>query len=193
MSRSYASRNFLVGWGITRIPSHFPMPPIDQIDRRTDVVFILFHFQNTIQGVTKLQKLLFLIEQETEFFEEYKDDIAFNFAPYKMGPFSEHVYQELQFLLQLDAIESEPLDQSSQPMVDDAELTNKAFTLTSKGEKIAAELVEILDEEYRDELEDLVDTYGPMSLDELLEDVYRSYPAYTEESEIKDEVFAGGD
>ena len=169
------------------------MPPIDQIDRRTDVVFILFYFQNTIQGVTKLQKLLFLIEQETEFFEEYKEDIAFNFAPYKMGPFSEHVYQELQFLLQLEAIEAEPLEQSSQPVVGDSELTNKAFTLTSKGEKIATELVGILDEEYQDELEGLVDTYGPMPLDKLLEEVYHSYPAYTEESEIKDEVFAKGD
>ncbi|RLM41313.1 DUF4065 domain-containing protein [Haloarcula sp. Atlit-47R] len=169
------------------------MPPIDEIDRRTDVVFILFYHMESIHGVTKLQKLLFLIEQETNFFEEYRDDIAFNFAPYKMGPFSEAVYEELHFLLQLGAIEATPLNGSSVDGVGDDDLTNKEFTITSKGEKIASQLVEILEPEYRTEIENLVESYGNLSLQELLEVVYTSYPSFARESEIKDELELEGD
>jgi DNA-binding PadR family transcriptional regulator len=163
------------------------MPRIDQIDRRTDVVFILFHHAESIRGITKLQKLLFLIEEETEFFEEYGDEIAFEFGAHKMGPFSEHVYEELRFLQQLNAIETEPMEGEDD---DPDALTNKVFTITPKGEKIAAELASQLDEEYNEELAELVAEYNPMELTELLRRVYNEYPDYTTESEIKDELFA---
>ena len=166
------------------------MARIDEIDRRTDVVFILFYFAERVRGVTKLQKLLFLIEQETEFFEEYSDDVAFNFAPYKMGPFSDEVYSELEFLLQLSAIESEPLEKSSDPNQSDRGLGNSKFYITSKGRKIAAQLVKLLEPEYEDELKELVMEYNSMQLKELLRYVYSEYPDYAVESEIQDEVFS---
>lgn len=161
------------------------MPRIDQIDRRTDVVFILFYHAESIHGITKLQKLLFLVEEETEFFQECGDDLAFEFDAHKMGPFSEHVYEELRFLQQLNAIETEPMEGKD----DDPEaLTNKVFTITPKGEKIAAELVNQLNEKHNEELAELVAKYNPMKLTELLRHVYSEYPRYTTESEIKDEI-----
>lgn len=163
------------------------MPPIDEIDRRTDVVFLLFHYAEEIQGVTKLQKLLFLIEEETKFFEEYEDDIAFNFAPYKMGPFSEHVYEEVEFLRQMKAIESKPLATES-PSIDDVELQEKRFIITAKGKKIAKQLAGQLEPEYRTELSDLVEEYNSMTLRNLLEYVYTEYPAYAAKSEILSEL-----
>lgn len=169
------------------------MPRIDEIDRRTDVVFILFYFADTIHGVTKVQKLLFLIEKETQFFEEYQEDVAFNFAPYKMGPFSESVYEELQFLLQLNAIKSEPLENASSMSPNDSDLSNKQFTITRKGEKIASQLVELLESEYQDELEQIIDEYNARSLTELLRYIYTEYPGYTTESEIRDDLFQGAD
>lgn len=159
------------------------MPPIDEIDRRTDVVFLLFHYADEIRGVTKLQKLLFLVEQETEFFEDYEDDIAFNFAPYKMGPFSEHVYEELEFLLAMDAIESQPLaEQNAIKVLGD--LQEKRFVITGKGSKIAQGLADQLESEYQSELADLVEEYNGRSLKELLRYVYTEYPDYAAESEI---------
>jgi len=163
------------------------MPRIDKIDRRTDVVFLLFLYAEEIAGVTKLQKLLFLIEQETDFFQAYKQDIAFKFAPYKMGPFSEHVYEELEFLLSLGAIESEPLDDSSTDLTD-TDLSEKRFTITRKGEKIASELESQLKPEYQDELRELVREYNSLPLEELLKYVYTEYPDYAAESEILDEL-----
>ncbi len=159
------------------------MPPIDEIDRRTDVVFLLFHFADEIRGVTKLQKLLFLVEQETEFFEEYEEDIAFNFAPYKMGPFSEHVYEELEFLLAMNAIEGRPLgDQNETEIL--GGLQEKRFVITDKGSKIAKGLADQLEAEYQSELVDLVEEYNRLSLKELLRYVYTEYPDYAAESEI---------
>ena len=166
------------------------MARIDEIDRRTDVVFILFYYAENIRGVTKLQKLLFLIEQETEFFEEFKEDVAFNFAPYKMGPFSENVYTELEFLLQIDAIKTEPMEFAVEDKISESTLGNKEFTVTPKGAKIAAELVEILDLTHAEELEELVEEYNSMSLTELLRYVYSTYPDYAVESEIQDEIFS---
>lgn len=164
------------------------MPRIDEIDRRTDVVFIVFYFAESIRGVTKVQKILFLIEHETEFFEEYSEDVGFNFAPYKMGPFAEGVYEEIHFLLQLNAIEAQTMPDSSIDQAD-SELSHKEFTITSKGEKIASQLVEILEPEFQQELEELVERYNSMSLTELLRHVYTEYPEYTTESEITDDVF----
>lgn len=163
------------------------MARIDKIDRRTDVVFILFHYADEIEGVTKLQKLLFLIEKETEFFTEYESEVAFEFAPYKMGPFSKHVYEELEFLLSLDAIEGEELSESNHTL-DTPDLTEKRFTLTKKGEKIATEVVSQLETEYRNELDQVVREYNSLPLQELIEYVYDQYPSYAAESEIIDEM-----
>ncbi len=151
------------------------------------MVFILFHHAESVRGITKLQKLLFLVEEETEFFEERGEDLAFEFYEHKMGPFSEHVYEELRFLQQLNAIETEPMEGESD---DPDALTNKVFSITPKGEKIAAELASQLDDEHNQELAELVAKYNPMDLRELLRHVYTEYPAYTTESEIKDEIFA---
>ena len=166
------------------------MARIDEIDRRTDVVFILFYFAERVRGVTKLQKLLFLIEQETEFFKQYEDDVAFNFAPYKMGPFSDEVYSEIEFLLQLSAIESEPMEKPAGTGQANSLLENKEFQITSKGEKIAAQLVEVLEPEYVRELESLITRYNSMDLKQLLQHVYSEYPEYAVNSEIQDDVFS---
>lgn len=163
------------------------MPKIDQIDRRTDVVFLLFRYAGTINGVTKLQKLLFLVEQETEFFNEYEDVVSFNFAPYKMGPFSENVYTEIQFLREMGAIETEPME-SKFGAEYDASLSNKRFSITPKGMKIATELEVILEPKYRYELSELIAEYNSMDLGKLLEYVYKEYPEFADKSEIKDEV-----
>lgn len=160
------------------------MPRIDQIDRRTDVVFILFYYAGSIHGVTKLQKLLFLVEKETQFFEEHGNKLDFEFTAHKMGPFSKHVYEEIRFLEQLRAIETESMEEES----GDEDLTNEIFHITPKGEKIASELCNQLDPEHDEELEALVKKYNRMELRELLRYVYTEYPAFTTESEIKEEV-----
>lgn len=168
------------------------MPRIDEIDRRTDAVFILFHYAGSVRGVTRVQKLLFLVEQETEFFQEYESEIAFNFAPYKMGPFSQGVYKELQFMLHMDALETVEMEDAPGPTLS-GELSNKEFRITSKGRKIASQLAELLEPKYQQEVQTIVEEHNNQPLRELLRYVHTEYPGYTEESEIADEILQGAD
>ncbi|WP_245683182.1 DUF4065 domain-containing protein [Halovenus aranensis] len=151
------------------------------------MVFLLFLYAESIEGVTKLQKLLFLVEKESEFFQEYKEEVEFEFAPYRMGPFSEHVYEELEFLLSLNAIESEPMSESP-PELLKSDLSHKRFTITAKGQKIARELESQLEPEYQEEFQQIAQRYNQLPLRQLLEYVYTEYPDYAAESEILEDL-----
>lgn len=178
------------------------MPLIDKIDRTTDVVILAFYYAQEIEGVTKVQKILYLIEKETDFWEKYKDKISedLDFKAYDMGPFSEDVYDELELLLNIDVIEKEDMNIGASDMYERKQyvpeegskgLSNKVFKLTAKGEKIGQALEELLDEKHAEELESKIREYNRMSLNTLLEYVYTNYPAATENSKIKDEVLGG--
>lgn len=39
------------------------MPKITSIDKTTDILFLVFYFTGEVKGVTKIQKLLYLLKQ----------------------------------------------------------------------------------------------------------------------------------
>jgi len=162
----------------------------NEINQETDLAFLLFHHADEVEGTTKLQKLFFLLEQESAFNEVY-DDVEIEFEPYKYGPFSEQIYDELEMLILWDVIEEEEMDTDVDSIRDESDKSshaNKRFTLTEKGEKVASEVNRSLDDDIEEEFEEIVDEYLDMSVDDLLEYVYKQYPDYTTKSEIKDEV-----
>lgn len=165
-------------WELIRVP------PIDQIDRETDTLFLLFSFAPRIHGVTRVQKLLFLLNEETEYAEEYGAPVLFEFVPYDMGPFAVEVYEELEFLEEIDAISIEGQDKGDLP--DEAP---EVFQLTEKGEKIARQIQSVLDPKVRDDLREFVEKYADMDLEQLLRYVYEEYPKMAEESKISDEIY----
>src|ERR1700678_4471139 len=57
-----------------------------------------------IGGITRLQKLLFLLWKEAGIQEV---DSGFEFRPYKAGPYSRKLYDELELLENLNFIQSE--------------------------------------------------------------------------------------
>lgn len=175
------------------------MAKIDEIDRPTDAAILLFHLAGEVDGITKIQKLLYLIEEETSFGQKYEDEISFNFRPYKMGPFSPEVYEEVEFLLNIDAIEklegestaSENWEISRYDEEEGSEgLSGKRFRITEKGRKIGEELANKLSIEEIDELKDKLNEYNDLTLTQLLEYVYTEYPKMTVESEIKNQVMS---
>lgn len=166
------------------------MAKIDEIDREEDLAFLLFHYANDVEGITRLQKLLFLLEAETDFADIY-EDISFEFEPYKYGPFSERVYDALEFLIAIGAVEAVETDgdfDAIRDSEDQGPYAGKTFTLTEKGKKISHELNDILEDETKQEFEAVVAEYNDLSLHDLLEYVYRQHREYTIESEIKDEI-----
>ena len=173
------------------------MAKIDNIDRPTDSVFLLFHFGGEIGGITKVQKMLFLIEKETKFGDAYSGEISMEFKPYKMGPFSAEIYNQVDLLLSMNAITAEPGNFSPSdeyelkkvsPDSGSESLSHKVFHTTSKGHKIGKALAEVLEESTRKDLEETIQYYNSMPLRQLLEYVYSNYEEMTGESEIKEEI-----
>lgn len=159
------------------------------INNKHDLAFLLFNYTDEVDGITKLQKLLFLLEEETDFNNVYST-ISFDFEPYYYGPFSEDVYASVEFLVSLGAIkEVENEDVDDVRNEDDwGDHSGKCFVLTDMGREISQEISRSTDEDLEEEIERVVNEYVDMTLDELLEYVYNQYPEYAVESEIKQQV-----
>jgi len=158
-----------------------------------------------IVGITRLEKLLFLAKLEQSFLHDAPYEQDFHFVPFKMGPWTQEVYDEVDFLESLGLLAKEQrgelsvedeahndelfsdlvLDkyQKSSIALDE---TTDAFQLTSEGRKKAAEIWGRLSLEERQKLMALKRRFNNMSLKQLLRYVYNKYPEYTSASEIKE-------
>ena len=166
------------------------MAQIDTIDREKDLAFILFHHADSVEGITRLQKLFFLLQEETDFANVY-EKATFEFEPYDYGPFSEGIYSALEFLVALDAVEQVSPDSEVDGVRDEehqSQYAGKRFVMTEKGHKISKRFSDTVDDDIESEIEDVLDEYGDLELEELLEYVYKQYPDYTVNSKIKDEI-----
>src|SRR5687768_3535597 len=65
-----------------------------------------------LSGITRLQKLIFLLERE-EGLEG--SGSKFSFTPYKAGPYSPEIYDDLEFLENLGLLESQITADASEP------------------------------------------------------------------------------
>ena len=174
-----------------------------------------------IGGITRLQKLLFLLWKEAGI-EEVEH--GFEFKPYKAGPFSPKLYDELELLENLGLIQSEVQGEATeaeaaeleelsfeQLMGDDArpfqDVTSRSeastadtfeerrFTLTDKGLKLAREMLEKPESKpFADGIRKIKSKFANYSLQDLLYHVYTKYEAdgWTSESEIRDNVLRKG-
>lgn len=167
---------------------------------------------NGINGITRLQKLLFLLENE-DYIKKIED--GYEFEAYKAGPYSSTIYDDLEFLENLGLINAETsgvateeeaadMDFTFEELMDDGELTDneiktqdlydeKRFRITEDG---AAKVKTILEKgectSVVDGIRKIKSKFGHFSLDDLLYYVYTKYPDMTTESEIKDHVLSKG-
>lgn len=176
---------------------------------KTDLILVLLYSKGQsgktnepIVGITRLMKLLFLLNKEQDFTQ-------FNFEPYKMGPYSSDVYPELDFLQNFPspeqpfvvsknvnenqtAITPENLriieEMSEQDDAVTADEINKPFALSDLGAKVAAELWNGLSNDNRNKIERIKSQFGSLTLKDLLRYVYKTYPDMTVNSEIKDQL-----
>jgi len=162
-----------------------------------------------IRGNTRLDKLVFLLKQETTL-KKYLND--FGFEPYNFGPYSSEVFDTVQALtnaklVQITYESSEGyLDEADRYAVevqlDDpdrsrfgvqsgAEQTAEpmlVYNLTPQGVEVAKALYESLPPEEREELHSLKKRFNSIPLRKLIQYVYRQHPEYTTESVIKDSI-----
>ncbi len=134
---------------------------------RSIIIPYLVYQASKIKGrpiyITELMKYLFLLQKE------YNINLAYNFEPYKYGPFTSQVYRDLESLK--DKIEVKEVK-------DDVEKS----LITSK------ELPQV-NQDIANAVKDLLNRFGNKDLKELLSYVYKKYPEYTVRSELNLENF----
>lgn len=163
----------------------------------------------TVSGITRLQKFLFLLDREENV---RPNDPGFRFEPYKAGPYSPTLYDDLELLENLGQIRAEGGAESTitertdierlsfedimggfdelgvgQPRADSLE--ERRFTLTEKGRERVETLLK--NPEYdpvANGIRRVKSKYSRHSLRDLLRHVYHKFPDMTTESEIIEDV-----
>jgi hypothetical protein len=185
------------------------------VKKRSDLVLALLFANDTtsintpnpIGGITRLEKLLFLLKKEAGFLKEVSASDDFHFVPFKMGPWTGEVYDEIDFLESLGLVSRRlTQEQSPEDAAHEDELFSdlildkyqkgdlqtdgegEVFSLTDKGKKKALEIWERLSTEERQKIVAIKRQFNTMNLRQFLRYVYKKYPEFTTESEIKGEL-----
>ncbi len=119
-----------------------------------------------ITGKTRLQKLLFLLQEE-----QVKLPV-FTFKAYKYGPYSEEVDDTVESLSFRDFIE----------------VNNTNFSLSDKGNSVIEKKLKSKYSNLADQARKIISSFGSLNDELLLLYVYTKYPQYTIKSEIKEEM-----
>ena len=157
-----------------------------------------------IEGITRLDKIMFLLSQSKEFSQVVNTN--YDFQPDNFGPFAPELFDDLQALKQEKIVDSTVKVNINKIETVDAESTEKEFEgpeiriswkkypletykLTELGMKIASQLYANLPESKKQELKKIKAKFGQMSLNNLLYYVYSTAPSrMLEKSKIKKDV-----
>lgn len=158
-----------------------------------------------VQGITRLQKLLFLVEREAEV--KVVEGPDFNFTPYKFGPVSKDLYDDLEKLENLGLIEAQSIAEPSVVERDEYGLSfeglmgeeeqeakdtfeERRYAITEKGLNWLRARATAMGSEALKGIRRVKGKYGALSLSDLLYYVYTRYPEMTSESEIRERVLS---
>ena len=171
------------------------------IDSDLDLLLLLLHAndQEEIVGITRLEKLVFLLVQNRAFKKFQKD---FGYEEYDYGPWSSQILDNLETLssFELLACEERSLPRFEKDYYqDEIEINfdlikefheNKTivYSLSSDGLKVAGELYNQLKSNEKDIIQTIKTKYNSMPLNQLIRHVYHFYPEFTKKSVIKDKV-----
>ncbi|NUC74763.1 DUF4065 domain-containing protein [Haloterrigena sp. SYSU A558-1] len=131
-----------------------------------------------IEGRTRLQKLVFLMQKELEQREQSgMVGSAYEFIPYDYGPFSKDLYDDLDAMINQQFVDDteEPLRSGKVKYVYEIEDDGQTLVETeSENRESVAEVVQVAQE--------IKEEYNDMLLSDLIEFVYSEYPDYAERS-----------
>lgn len=159
-----------------------------------------------VNGITRLEKLIFLLKKDTNLITPNTDKEIFNFVPFKMGPWSQEVYDETDFLESLGLLtkrkigDNSPEDKShNDELFSSIVLTkyqknefiapsdySEQFELTEKGKVVAKKVWDNLSDEEKKNIINIKAKFNRMNLRQFLRYVYKKYPEFASKSEIKE-------
>lgn len=181
-----------------------------KVDNRKDAVLLLLYAPGSsgelcepIRGRTRFMKLVFLLQRAYDFAKRVGIDKYYQFEPFRYGPFSKDLYDDISFLENLGYIETRMTgDPSIAELSEDqriteewhieddtgdeteAEFQQEEFRLTEKGRKFAIGLFDSLSHQERQALSETKTQYGALPLASLLRFVYRKYPETASRTEL---------
>lgn len=148
--------------------------------------------KDRVNGITRLEKLLFLVEKETSVAESVASG-HLNFKPYDYGPFSKDVYEAVELLEESGLLTEERVvdkqtidsmeDVSVTGAVETDEYVERRFALTEEG-RLVANLLAQHHPDVVGQLARIKDQYAERSLSGLIRYVYKTYPDSAKNSVI---------
>ncbi len=178
-----------------------PTKPVQPAIETDDVIVLLLgapggpDSPGDLDGVTRLEKLVFLLEHETPV-RSWVTEVA-DFRSHKFGPFSAKIYKAA------DTLSAYGLLRDSASLSDNTEdrweavnvvgdeldpYTMRTFELTERGRQYYAALIRELPPEAEELLTRFKDRFARLPLRQLVRYVYERYPEFTDKSEIRDEI-----
>jgi len=182
-----------------------------KVENATDLLLVLLYspgrsgaIGESIEGVTRLQKLMFLLEQDSGPGRLVQDAQSYGFMPYRMGPFSTRLREDVEELksagiLKVERLEflirddGDPAEQEGsildRPSPSRKPVESYRLSLTDPvGMQIGEGLWRGLSSEEQQEMSEFKRFFSSLTLRQLLIFTYERFPAYTSESEIKEQL-----
>lgn len=152
---------------------------------------------DAVPGITRLEKLLFLLGKETDLSTIVEDPLTFE--PYDFGPYSKEVYEAVELLeaaglLREELAYSGPgrrIDEAEQIIIGTDEIADgveRRFFLTDDGKGVARYLEDSAPADLVETMSSLKDRFGALPLRQLIRYVYSNYPESAKRSKIREEV-----
>ena len=150
-----------------------------------------------IEGITRLQKLMFLLQQGVGPKQLVQDAEAYGFRPYKMGPYAPQIVRDVEELTAAGIVASKRLeymlpddsDVATASLADPDALPERTkriesylyFLTDDLGRRVGEELWASLAATQRDDLSRFKSFFNSLSLRQLLIYTYEKFPDYTTE------------
>ncbi|MCE4619010.1 MAG: hypothetical protein F7C37_06170 [Desulfurococcales archaeon] len=156
----------------------FKGPPVksgNNLSLRDWILALLAYAGGKIRGKTRLQKALFLVQEEIGAIEA-------DYQPYKYGPYSPTVENELR------SLEKEGLIYIREELGGD-DANAQVIYLSDRGKKLAQKALEqLMTREDWEDIESIFKLSAKAPLISLLAYVYTFYPEWTVSSEIRSKI-----
>lgn len=153
-----------------------------------------------IRGITRLEKLMYLLLKEGGFEKILSQEIAFE--AYDFGPYSAEVYDLIESLSMMGivTIREEKISNikdiidiyyaEAEGQIEETTRIMEIYSLTEdRGFKIAKKLLQerVTDEEFK-KVEDIKVKYNGLKLEDLLRYVYETYPESAKKSKVIERI-----
>lgn len=152
------------------------MTETQNYNEKQAVVLQFIKIMKKFYGSTRLQKIIFLYQQEKCIRPNF-----FNYEPYYYGPYSKEVQEILEDLIDQDLVEENLVENRTK---DDFYTT---FSLTHEGISYLDEVKEFTTKKEIREIHTVVSAYGYLSQKDLLRKAYE-YKEFTTKSIIKEDL-----